>query len=184
MNLHRVGAHREVAQSNKIVCGGPALPVGEAMPSAGPPHTIFFVETARANGVHGKVFGCTSCDFDFSSGWSHHAGGQFLVCRECGTHYVLGGGESCWSARAGEHLQLQFLPCDAEGDVATGTQVTVRVRAVPDDEEWDGVSYLDFPELSCPRCNRADALVQSLEVNQPCPACHRGTIVVSGTCIY
>ena len=65
--------------------------------------------------MHGEVFRCTSCDFDFSSGWSHHAGGQFLVCRECGTHYVLGGGESCWSARAGEHLQLQFLPCDAEG---------------------------------------------------------------------
>jgi uncharacterized protein YbaR (Trm112 family) len=134
--------------------------------------------------VHGKVFRCTSCDFDFSSGWSHHAGGQFLVCRECGTLYVLGGGDSCWRARTGEHLELRFLPGEAEGDVATGPRVMVRVRAVPDGQEWDGVSYLDLPELACPRCNRPDALVQSLEEDLPCPACHRGTTVVLGTCIY
>jgi hypothetical protein len=106
------------------------------------------------------------------------------VCDGCGTRYVLGGGESCWSARTGEPLQLQFLPRDAEGDVATGTRVMVCVRAIPDDEDWDGVSYLDFPELACPRCTRSGVLVQLLEESQPCPACHRGIIVDSGTCIY
>ena len=43
-----------------------------------------------------------------------------------------------WSGRVvrgaehqGEHLQLQFLPCDGGGDVATATRVMVRVRDVP-----------------------------------------------------
>ena len=106
------------------------------------------------------------------------------MCSGCGTLYVLGGGESCWSPRNGEHLELKFVPRDVERDVATGTRVMVGVRSVPDDEEWDGISYLNFPQLACPRCKRPDALVQSLEENQPCPACRLGTIVVSGTCIY
>jgi hypothetical protein len=132
--------------------------------------------------MFGRVYRCTSCDFDFSSGWSHHAGGQLLVCCDCGTHFVLGGGRSCWGARTGEDLQL--FQRDGERDIPIGMRVVIRVRAVPGGESWDGISYLDLPDLACPHCDRPGALVQSLQEHQPCPACHRGTVVVAGSCIY
>jgi hypothetical protein len=130
----------------------------------------------------GNVFRCSSCDFELSSGWSHHAGGQLLVCRDCGEHYVLGDGQSCWGVRPGE--QLHLLKAEGEEVVRAGVSVPAQVRPVPARETWDGVTYLDFPDLPCPRCGGPDALVQTLEEWQPCPACTRGAIVNAGSCIY
>ena len=80
--------------------------------------------------------------------------------------------------------QLQLFRSDDEKDVPTGVRVRVQVRAVPESKDWDGISYLDLPDLACPHCNRPGTLVQSLVVGQTCPACHQDTIMMTGSCIY
>ncbi len=133
--------------------------------------------------MFGNEFRCTHCQFEFSSGWSHHAGGQLLVCKVCGKHYVLGGGQSCWGAKNGE--QLQLFAANEEGDrVPTGVIVVVSVPRPDPAEKWDGVSLLQFDDIPCPGCGGRNVLVQSLEEESPCPACGKGVVKKEGTCIY
>src|SRR4051812_17366438 len=84
--------------------------------------------------VFGNVYRCTKCRFSFSSGWSHHEGGQLLVCKTCGKHYVLGGGQSCWGAKDGERLQL--LAGNEEEQVPTGVSVAVSVTKPDPKKKW------------------------------------------------
>jgi DNA-directed RNA polymerase subunit RPC12/RpoP len=132
--------------------------------------------------VFGKVYQCTKCRFSFSSGWSHHQGGQLLVCKACGKHYVLGGGISCWGAKDGECLQL--LTGNEEDQVPTGVNVAVNVPKPDPTKKWDGVSLLAFADILCPSCGGKNPLVQSLEEGSPCPACGTGLVKKDGTCIY
>jgi hypothetical protein len=132
--------------------------------------------------MFGNVFRCTNCPFEFCSGWSHHASGQFLVCKACGRHFVLSGGQSCWGAISGELLQLSAAT--EEGDSPTGVIVKVSVPKLDAAEEWNGVSVLQFDDVPCPNCGGTDVLVQSLDDESPCPACRTGLVKEEGTCIY
>jgi ribosomal protein S27E/DNA-directed RNA polymerase subunit RPC12/RpoP len=132
--------------------------------------------------VFGNVYRCTKCRFSFSSGWSHHEGGQLLVCTACSKHYVLGGGQSCWGAKNGECLQL--LTGNKEGQVPTGVNVVVNVSKPDSAKKWDGVFLLQFEDIPCPGCGGRNVIVQSLEEESPCPACGRGVVKKDGTCIY
>ena len=131
--------------------------------------------------MFGEEFRCTKCDFEFCSGWSHHTGGQHLVCRHCGEQFFLGGGESRWQPRSGELLQL--FPQNGEGSIPVGSKIEVRLPDAAPGEK-DGVAYLEIPALKCPRCNNTDALVQRLQENILCPTCNLGTIIRCGSCIY
>lgn len=105
----------------------------------------------------GHGYECTGCDFEFCSGWSHHAGGQLLVCPSCATHYVLGDGASVWDPREGEILQL--IDCDADDNKRTGTTCMVHMQPQADNEEWDGVFACSL-RLRCPRCAAHERLIQ------------------------
>ena len=132
--------------------------------------------------MFGNSYRCTKCRFSFSSGWSHHEGGQLLVCKDCGKHYVLGNGQSCWGAKDGERLQL--LIGNEEGQVPIGVSATVHVPKPDPTKKWDGVSLLHFEDMPCPSCGGENTLVQSLEEESPCPACKIGSVKKDGTCIY
>jgi hypothetical protein len=132
--------------------------------------------------MFGNEYRCTKCRFSFSSGWSHHEGGQLLVCKACGKRYVLGGGQSCWGAKNGECLQL--LTGNEEEQVPTGVSAVVSVPKPDPAKQWDGVSLLQFEDIPCPGCGGTNFLVQSLEEQSPCPACGTGVVKKDGTCIY
>ncbi len=127
----------------------------------------------------GKHYTCSACNFDFASGWSHHAGGQFIACSKCGAQFVLGNGESQWGAKDNETLSLRRLLTDEHIDTA----VVVKNATIADDEEWDGVSFLQFNEFTCPDCNAA-GIVQAFDDDSLCPACKNGRINQGGSCIY
>jgi len=129
----------------------------------------------------GRVYRCSNCPFDFSTGWSHHAGGQLLVCPVCGEHYILSAGQSCWGAKDGE--QLQLMRSTEYKDIATGVSVTVENVRPSEQEDWDGVSFLRFEDIRCAACE-GSVLVQDLSEGVICPLCRTGTIRAQGTCIY
>ena len=132
--------------------------------------------------MFGNVYRCSKCRVSFSSGWSHHEGGQLLVCKACAEHYVLGGGQSCWGAKNGERLQL--LSGNEEEQTPTGFSVVVSVARPDPGKRWDGVALLVFDDLPCPNCQRVNVLVQELEEGSPCPSCGAGVVKAEGTCIY
>ena len=128
----------------------------------------------------GYSFGCNNCDFEFCSGWSHHVGGQFLVCSKCATQYILGGGSSCWGPRDGETLEL--LGQTSAGVGPTGIRAIAHTSKT--DCAWNGVVKLRLDAVECPTCHSLNSLVQSFEKNAPCPSCKSGTINKDGSCIY
>lgn len=141
--------------------------------------------------MFGRVYRCSRssrswwqwfrCNFDFSSGWSHHDGGQSLVCRACATHFVLGGGQSCWGPERGERLQL-FV---GRGNRSpTGNHVVVDFAISKMVEQEDGVWVLVFDDIPCPKCGKAGVLTQSLRAGERCPKCRSGHIRDEGKCIY
>jgi len=129
----------------------------------------------------GRTYHCSNCEFDHQSGWSHHAGGQFLSCQTCGSSFVLRG-ESPWAPREGEILHLQQLD-----DVAQRTTISRRVRIeMPNtaDGDWDGVLVLQFEPIDCPCCLAIGSLVQSYEDGAQCPKCREARMFDTGSCIY
>ena len=132
-------------------------------------------------GLHmmGKLYTCSACDFDFASGWSHHAGGQFVACCSCGSQFALCDGESAWGAKEGETLRLRRLATDE----FTQVSVVVNLAPMPSDNDGDGVSFLQFNEFPCPDCDKLD-IVQSFTADTRCPLCKDGEITQTGTCIY
>ena len=129
----------------------------------------------------GREYHCSDCDFEFLSSWSHHVGGQFLVCRTCAMCVVLGGGTSCWGPTDGEYLA--FVGEDGK-QPATGEPVRVCAIGPAAGEMEDGISRLDFGPVRCPACGGDDALSQTLEVGEPCPKCRQGHVEDGGICIY
>ncbi|MDC0284681.1 hypothetical protein OAK85_04935 [Mariniblastus sp.] len=134
--------------------------------------------------MFGITYNCDTCDFEFCSGWSHHAADQFMVCNHCGCDYVLAGGDSCWGTQEGERLQL--FAFDGENDVATGCFTTVRDKSddMANAQMIDGVSRLQLAPLQCPNCNKTDTMLQSFNDGDPCPRCDGGRIKQRGSCIY
>lgn len=130
----------------------------------------------------GHNYECDSCDFEFCSGWSHHAGGQFLVCPSCASQYILGDGQSEWGPRDGEKLRLIELCVDTYQPTQMSSVIHILPRA--DEEEWDGVVRLDVGDLRCPKCEPHEKLIQEFNENAECPQCHDGKIERHGSCIY
>ena len=129
----------------------------------------------------GREYHCSDCDFEFLSGWSHHVGGQFLVCRTCARCFVLGGGTSCWGPTDGEYLRL--VGEDGKQPVSGGP---VRVSTIRPSggETDDGISRLGFGPVRCPTCGSDDAITQTLEAGDWCPKCRHGHIEDGSTCVY
>ena len=113
----------------------------------------------------GHTFTCDRCDFEFCSGWSHRAGGQFVVCPSCASLYVLGDGQSEWGPRDGEILKLIELGADV--DRPTTTSVPIHVLPLANDKEWDGVVRLDIGGLRCPKCDANANLIQEFDGSRP-----------------
>lgn len=130
----------------------------------------------------GHSYECTDCDFEFCSGWSHHAGGLFLVCPACAAHYVLGRGQSVWGPREGETLWL--IEEGANDDQQSNEPYVANIRPVTDVEEWDGVVRLVIEDLRCPKCTAHERLTQEFAEHQICPQCKIGIIERRGSCIY
>jgi hypothetical protein len=74
-------------------------------------------------------------------GWSHHEGGQLLVCKACGMLYVLGGGQSRWGAKNGERLQL--WSGNEEEQIPTGMSAMVTVPR-PDPTKKSSIQRFHF----------------------------------------
>jgi hypothetical protein len=76
------------------------------------------------------------------------------------------------------------LTGNEEEQILTGVSVPVSVPKPDPTKKWDGVSLLQFEEITCPSCEGENLLVQSLEDGSPCPACRIGSVKKDGTCIY
>ena len=123
--------------------------------------------------MFGEVFHCSACDFEFTSGWSHHAGGQFLVCRDCGTHFLAGGGSSCWGPQPDERLQLfQYRYVKRLKRSVLEPTAVFRLPSDP------------LEPLACPACHHRGRLTDILVAGESCPGCHAGVIEHRGGCIY
>jgi hypothetical protein len=130
--------------------------------------------------MFGNTFRCSLCDFEWLSGWSHHVGGQFLICRSCGTPILAGGGVSCWGPKAGERLQI-FC------GLRDNWQPSGRFVIAPANRiSQDGVSMFTdaLQDIICPHCHAAKAVTDDLQAGEICPHCKRGTVQKLGTCIY
>jgi hypothetical protein len=132
--------------------------------------------------LFGTTYHCTQCDFEFCSGWSHHAGGQFFVCKHCRADFVLGGGQSAWGPRPNE--QLEFFLIGADGQLSTGRHVTVERQSQEQNTVGQSVLVLDIDAVPCPHCQREGMLAQFFEPGETCPQCRTGIIERQGTCIY
>ena len=139
--------------------------------------------------MFGEVFTCPSCEFEFCTGWSHHAGGQFLICRECATRYLAGEGVSPWGAKCGAQLKLlRYVYVKRRRGWEyqdTGIVLTVGERNLS--EEASVFLYFDgenLSHLSCPACSKAGSLVGTLNVGDRCPRCRAGIFGEPDTCIY
>jgi hypothetical protein len=132
--------------------------------------------------MFGNTFKCSDCDFEWCSGWSHHAGGQFLICRTCGTQILAGGGASCWRPKAGEQLQL-FCWLD---DKLQPSGVFVSAPAtVPISEDGVFMFTDSLPDLTCPHCHATKTVTDHLQAGETCPKCKRGSVQKSpGVCTY
>mgnify|MGYP007046955198 CR=1 FL=1 len=130
----------------------------------------------------GHSYSCDRCDFEFCSGWSHHAGGLFVVCPSCAAQFTLGDGQSEWGPREGETLRLMALGPD--GEEPTEIRAVIHILPRENDEEWDLVVRLNFGNVPCPQCDTDEKLIQEFDAGQSCPQCHEGKIERTGSCIY
>ena len=124
--------------------------------------------------MFGEVFNCSVCDFQFNTGWSHHVGGQFLICRDCVTRFVIGGGSSCWGPVPGERLQL-FQECYKKRPKKRNILVPTGIFLLPSDP---------LEPLACPACHRVGSMTTKLMAGECCPKCRKAAIVSGGECEY
>src|SRR6185437_737834 len=130
--------------------------------------------------MFGRHFGCSVCDFDWAMGWSHHVGGQFLICRSCGTYILASDGKSCWGAKNGERLRLFCGSAD-------GWQPLEIFITVPKVRLENGISLFGNAVdggIDCPQCGAKGAVTDTLQEGEPCPQCKCGLVEERGSCIY
>ena len=130
--------------------------------------------------MFGDCFKCSACDFDWGSGWSHHEGGQLLICRSCGTRILAGDGASCWGPTAGEKLQIFYQRKNKWK--ASGEFITARANRISEDGVFRFTNALK--DITCPKCHAAETVTDDLQTGEVCPQCQRGTVQKSGSCIY
>ncbi len=130
----------------------------------------------------GHIYRCNNCEFEFCSGWSNHAAGQFVVCTECATQFILGSGSSSWGPSDGE--SLEYLEITDISERPTGVRSVVQIPKTNASQQWNGVIVLELDNAYCPRCLAENAIAQSFEPNASCPKCKTGDIQQHGSCIY
>jgi len=137
----------------------------------------------------GEIFRCSDCTFEFASGWSHHSGGQHLVCRVCGEEFIAKDGASIWGPQAGEELTLYHnrYRKRIKRYQLKKTQLTITATDENSDDAPAGCFYcLTSPllSISCPVCDQLGSIVEKLENGSRCPKCNDGVISLDGDCIY
>lgn len=130
--------------------------------------------------MFGNIYECTSCDFRFSNGWSHHAGGISLFCTDCNCHFKLCG-KSEWGAD--ELEELEFIQRTENGFVNTGIKTRV-VSVVNNDSSAEGILIFRLLNSVCPTCSSETGLHQEFLENTMCKLCFRGLIKKYGNAIY
>jgi hypothetical protein len=139
--------------------------------------------------MFGDSFKCTKCEFEFSNGWNHHAGGQGLVCIGCGTRFTAFDKE--WSFGPGRKQQLRLIQTVYNkakkkfGMKDTG--IKLRLSEKPNPAATDGVGlwfHESLEKLDCPACGKTGGVVETIINDPPCPRCRKGKVVKYGSCIY
>jgi hypothetical protein len=131
----------------------------------------------------GRTFRCSACPFEFGTGWSHHDGGQFVLCRNCLAYFVAQSARTPWHAEDGETLELARLLEEEPWRSPTGTTVIYRTAGCNHDGIFLGLSS-SLATIPCPACKHASSLVETLLVGDACPQCKTGEIRDDGICIY
>ena len=142
----------------------------------------------------GMDFNCDTCDFEMSSGNSHHVGAFFCVCLACGDCLGIGTGESFGGAeREGENLNVLWFRygagCKQDEWVNTGVKITVRCGPpihVPAEVGGPAMEWWapDTSDIVCPGCGVRGQVVTELHEGDTCPKCRQGRIKASGPVIY
>jgi hypothetical protein len=139
--------------------------------------------------MFGQVFTCSACDFEFCSGWSHHAGGQLLVCRNCAAHYLAAEGASIWGPTEGERLQLfrfHYVKRRKRHE-RRPTGVYLEVATPGSSDAPQGCFRCVGKSLRgvvCESCGDKGSIVEALHAGDPCPECKTGKINEPSECIY
>jgi hypothetical protein len=128
--------------------------------------------------MFGDIFRCTKCEFDFSTGWSHHASGAFCVCVACGTQFVITG-RSEWGPGERERCELVHLG----GDGPTGAFATA-LESGTMSPHGSPLPGFNFSDVRCPACGALEQFRLTLTDGSPCPRCKEGRVEYHGAAVY
>lgn len=126
---------------------------------------------------------CNACDFEFSSGHSHHCGCSFAVCVACLDEFSLPT-RSFWGPEIGELVILNKVNKvvtyrhKKKPPITTLTfEPTEEFLIAVSAGEW-GVNY-PIDHMCCPSCKRIGVIAIDFEDQRPCPKCRTGIIECS-----
>ena len=138
-----------------------------------------------------KQFKCSTCDFEFNSGWSHHEWGAPLVCTNCACKFKVISEKSPWGPSPDEVLPVyrrsnKKKPKRNGGSVFQPTGLTIIGRDSPTVIDGKTVHFVQVSpaSLTCPQCNSAGTIVSSFVAGESCPKCHKGKVVDLGEVEY
>ena len=132
----------------------------------------------------GQLCECSTCDFSFLSGHSHHEGNSQAFCRACFALFLLPT-KSHWGPAIGELIELHRLQVtEMPGSSRKRKRPSVTQRLEPvgeyvlverrEGESW-GVHY-PMQDVRCPSCRELDQLTLDFESGEPCPVCKIGRL--------
>jgi hypothetical protein len=127
--------------------------------------------------MFGESFRCTKCEFDFTTGWSHHASGAFCVCAGCGAKFLITS-SNAWGPGDREPCELRL-----SGKISTGVFVTVLEKCTISARGTPLYGF-DFSAVRCPNCGAAEQFMVTLADGSACPRCKEGRIEYYGSAIY
>ncbi len=122
---------------------------------------------------------CDACDFEFSSGHSHHSGNSWALCTACLTDFALIT-ESFWGPAVGELIVLQKVETVTKFNHKKKPPVVTYLYEPTDEflivEKSAGEYGVDYPtaHIVCPCCGLHDSLALDFTDQQACPKCKVG----------
>jgi hypothetical protein len=131
---------------------------------------------------------CDSCEFEFSSGHSHHTGAADAVCTQCDARFCLPT-KSAWGPDFDELIELhtvrkeqvkhrgrkKHLPRLQEVREPAGQHimaVPIAVEGLP----YPRVHYVAVDELECTNCKSKGRIVLDFSQRDACPRCKSGRL--------
>src|SRR5687767_14298584 len=112
---------------------------------------------------YGRGFHCSSCTFQFYSGWSHHEGGSSFVCQSCGEKFIAKGGKSVWGPEPNERLRIYHWRriSKRKGAIWEPTELFVIATESKETDFFNKpLLQLQPPTLRCPACQVEEAVIQ------------------------